>query len=69
MTDASKDNISFGQCMTGCKLLLAYCPQHSYRMYIVNAGFMIKMIYNSVKPLLKDRHKDKVPLYHQLYFY
>jgi len=60
ITDATKENISFSQCMTGAKTLLAYCPQYSHKMIIVNGGFLIKMIYNAAKPLLKERHKQRI---------
>ena len=60
LTDSTKENISFGQCVTGATLLLSYCTQYSHILYIVNGGFMIKMIFNTIKPILKERHKQRV---------
>jgi len=68
LTDANKDNISFSQCMTGVKNLMSFFPQYSYKMYIINGGFMVKMLYNAIKPILKERHKKKVIVFLALVF-
>jgi len=60
LTGSSKDNISFSQAMTGVKGLMSYYPQYSYKMIVINGGFMVKMLYNAIKPILKERHKKKL---------
>lgn len=60
LTDITKDNINFSQCMTFAKSLLSYFPQYAHRMYIVNGGFLVKMLYNAVRPILKERHRQRV---------
>jgi len=63
LTGSSKDNISFSQAMTGVKGLMSYYPQYSYKMIVINGGFMVKMLYNAIKPILKERHKKKVNIF------
>ena len=62
LTDLSKENVSFGQFKTAAKALMRNFPQYNHKMYVVNGGFLVKMLYNTIKPILRERHKKKVIL-------
>ena len=59
---ASKSNINMDYMKSLIPVLGNYFPDVLYKMYIINAGFLLKTIFKAASSLIHPRTREKIQM-------